>query len=97
MTYRKPLPPEKITFCVYVDYSVVVEKQGKEPKARLYAQASGLDIFVLIEDKDRHPDCLNSMLVNACINRHIPTTSLHLVNTATIRTNKPKSETKEMF
>ena len=87
---------EEITFGIFPE-TQVIEYQGIQQGARLYAQASGLDIYVASEDSTRHPDCLNSMMLNACIARHIPTVSLHTTRAVRARSFRSKTETKEMF
>lgn len=86
----------EITFGIYPE-TTIIEYQGKQEGSRLWAQAAGLDIYVVSEDPTRHPDCLPNMAMQACLARHIPVVSLHLVKSRHTRTNRIKTETKEMF
>lgn len=92
----KPLPNEIVTICVEREINVYVY-DGKHEGSRLIAQASGIDIYLYSRDNTRHPDCINNMMQNICLERHIPLLSLHMVKTVIIRSNRLKTETKEMF
>jgi hypothetical protein len=87
---------EEICFGVYSEVENIIVYDCKQVGSKLYAQAAGLDIYLISEDNTRHPDCLNAMMLNACILRHIPTISLHLV-TRVSRVRRIQTDTKEMF
>lgn len=93
---NKPLPNEIVTICVIREVNVCVY-DGRYEGSRLIAQAAGVDIYIYSEDNTRHPDCIGNMMQNICLERHIPLISLHMVNTATTRSNRLKTGTKEMF
>jgi len=75
------MPNIAITFGIYPE-TTIIEYEGVQEGARLWAQAAGLDIYVVSEDPTRHPDCLTNMAMQACLARHIPVVSLRLVKTA---------------
>jgi len=90
------MPNLAITFGIYPE-TTIVEYEGVQEGSCLWAQAAGLDIYVISDDSTRHPDCLSNMAMNACLARYIPVVSLHLVKTDYVRSNRFKTETKEMF
>jgi len=92
----QPMKNEEITFCITPETSIF-EFAGIETGARLVFQASGLDIYVVGSDPDKHPDCIPNLAMAACIARHIPLSSLHGVGTVSARSIRQKTETKEMF
>jgi hypothetical protein len=87
---------QEITFGIFPETFIVLY-EGRQEGARLYAQACGLDIYLISEDNTRHPDCIPSMIMNACIDRHIPLISLHYIVRDKKRTRVLKTETKGMF
>jgi hypothetical protein len=88
--------PEELTIVVKSEYSLWIE-DGVKDGARLIGQAAGLDIYICGKDNARHPDSINNLMMNMCLLRHIPVSSLHLVNSAHVRTSGRKTNTRKMF
>jgi hypothetical protein len=64
--------------------------------ARVGFIASGLTIYIDGSLVHQHPDCLNNLAMNACLERHIPLISLRRPHVDT-RRNSFETNTKRMF
>jgi len=93
---RAPMPNRQVTFIVPKEEAIVMV-EGRVENSRLIAQCAGIDIYLDHNDNAKHPNCLSMMMQNLCLSEHIPLSTLHYVNSAIVRTNKKKTETKEMF
>ena len=66
-----------VTFVSKYDGLSIVQKDGKQPKSRLWAEAPGLKIYIIGSAKGTAHDSLTNLACNLAIGLHIPLISLH--------------------
>jgi len=77
---RKPLPPTEKTIVSKYDGLTVHVVNERLPKGRLWAQAAGLNIYLVGTAKGTAMDRLTNMACNMALELHIPLISLKYVD-----------------
>jgi len=77
---RKPLPTTEKTIVSKYDGLTVIVKDEKVRGARLWAQAAGLNIYLVGTAKGSATDRLTNMACNMALEMHIPLISLKYVD-----------------
>lgn len=84
-----------MTICLSDETLVMIE--GRVSGSRLVYQAAGINFYQEGVSKYHHDDCVPNMVMNACLERHIPVVSLRRVKAVNAGKKPIDTKTRNMF